>query len=289
MGKYDKLIKENLAYLIAPLALRIGIDLERGRIEIIKDKLQYTIEREPDFLFKICHDNPLEDYITQFDFQVPNDELMPDRMLFYRNLTKLIFKLPIRQVVFYLANEPMKMVNYLREPKLYFEYELYDIRIFTAHSFLNSDIPQEVLLAILGDFEGETPEQIMEKILLRLKSIVKKKKDFQKFTFQLHVLSGLRKLQRIFQQKIKTMPLTFDIDMQIDPIYLDGVKDGVKKGEIKKAALLVENLLLESKLSIKRIAEFVDETETFVLSIKNRLIQDGKLSVTPKSKKTTQK
>ena len=144
-------------------------------------------------------------------------------------------------------------------------------------------------MAILGDFEGENPEQIMEKILLRLKSIVKKKKDFQKFTFQLHVLSGLRKLQRIFQQKIKTMPLTFDIDMQIDPIYLDGVKDGVKKGEIKKAALLVENLLLESKLSIKRIAEFVDETETFVLSIKNRLIQDGKLSVTPKSKKTTQK
>ena len=52
MGKYDKLIKENLAYIIAPLALRIGIDLERGRIEIVKDKLQYTIEREPDFLFK---------------------------------------------------------------------------------------------------------------------------------------------------------------------------------------------------------------------------------------------
>ena len=113
--------------------------------------------------------------------------------------------------------------------------------------------------------------------------------DFQKLTFQLHVLSGLRKLQRIFQQKIKTMPLTFDIDMQIDPIYLDGVKDGVKKGEIKKAALLVENLLLESKLSIKRIAEFVDETETFVLSIKNRLIQEGKFSVTPKNKKATHK
>ena len=81
------------------------------------------------------------------------------------------------------------------------------------------------------------------------------------------------------------MPLTFDIDMEIDPIYLDGVK----KGEVKKAALLVENLLLESKLSIKRIAEFVDETETFVLSIKNRLIQEGKLSVTTKNKKATYK
>lgn len=38
MGKYDKLIKENLASIIAPLSRRMGIDLERGRIELIKDK-----------------------------------------------------------------------------------------------------------------------------------------------------------------------------------------------------------------------------------------------------------
>ena len=31
MGKYDKLIKENLAYLVPSLARRMGIDLVRGR------------------------------------------------------------------------------------------------------------------------------------------------------------------------------------------------------------------------------------------------------------------
>lgn len=285
MGKYDKLIKENLAYIIAPLSRRIGIDLDRGRIEIVKDKLQFTIEREPDFLFKICHDDPSEDYVTQFDFQVPNDRQMPDRMLFYRNLVKLVLHLPVRQIVFYMGNDPLTMSNHINEPKLYFEFELYDWRIFKAQSFLESSIPQEVILAILGDFEGETPEIMMEKIITRLKNVTKRKKDFEKFSFHLHILSSLRKLQRIYQQKIRTMPISFDIDFEIDPFYLDGVQvgekkgleKGLEKGEKKKATLMIEKLLLESNWTVAYIAEFVEETEAFVLSIQKRLIQEGKL------------
>ena len=273
MGKYDKLIKENLKYLVPSLARRMGIDLGRGRIETIKDKLQFTVEREPDCLFKVCHDNPSEDYVTQFDFQAGNDDNMPERMLFYRTLAKFVYKLPIRQLVFYIENDPMTMVNFIREPKLYFEYELYDIRIFTANSFLESDIPQEVLLAILGDFEGETPENMMEKVILRLKKVSKRKKDFQKFAFQLHVLSGLRKLHPIFNKKIKTMPVLFDIDFKDDQLYLDGREEGVKETII----FMIENLLIQNENSIKSIAKISDQTEAFVLSIKYRLIQEGKL------------
>ena len=277
MGKYDKLIKENLSHVIGSLSNRMGINLERGHIELIKDKLQFTIEREPDFLFKVCHDNPLEDYITQFDFQMPNDMDMPDRMLFYRNLTKFVYKLPIRQIVFYIGYGPLIMPNFIKEPKLYFEYELYDIRIFKANSFLESSIPQEVLLAILGDFEGQTPEEMMEKILFRLKSLVKRKKDLQKFAFHLRILCGLRKLRKIYQQKIKAMPLIFDIEIETDPFYLDGVEVGEKNGEKRKATLMVEKLLLQRKRSVKYIANFVEETEAFVQSIQHRLIQEGRL------------
>jgi hypothetical protein len=273
MGKYDKLIKENLQHVLPSLARRMGIDLGRGRIEMVKDKLQYTIEREPDFLFKVCFDDPSEDYLTQFDFQADNDMDMPERMLFYRCLAKFVYKLPIRQLVFYIENAPITMVNYIREPKLYFEYELYDIRIFTANSFLESTIPEEILLAILGNFEDETPENMMEKVILRLKKVCKRKKDFQKFTFQLHVLCGLRKLHPIFNKKIKTMPILFDIDFSDDQLYLDGIEVGEKK----QATSTVEYLLLQSKLAIKYIAQSVNETEAFVLSIKRRLIQEGKL------------
>ncbi len=277
MGKYDKLIKENLRYLVPSLARRMGIDLVRGRLETIKDKLQYTVEREPDFLFKVCHNDPSEDYIAQFDFQSGNDNNMPERMLFYRCLGKFVYQLPIRQIVFYIGNDPMTMVNSIDEPKLYYEYELYDIRIFSANWFLESDIPQEVLLAILGDFEGETPEIMMEKVILRLKKVSKRKKDFQKFIYQLHVLSDLRKLRPLFNKKIKTMPVLFDVDFSDDELYLDGIEVGEKKGEKKKATLLIEKLLLSRNASLQYIADFVEETEAFVLSIKRRLIQEGKL------------
>jgi hypothetical protein len=282
MGKYDKLIKENLKYLVPSLARRMGINLTRGRIEMIKDKLQFTIEREPDFLFKVCHDDPSEDYLTQFDFQAGNDGNMPERMLFYRCLAKFVYKLPIRQLVFYIENEPMTMLNFIKEPKLYFEYELYDIRMFTAQSFLESDIPQEVLLAILGDFEDETPDNMMEKVILRLKKVSKRKKDFQKFTFQLHVLSNLRNLQPVFNKKIKVMPVLFDIDFKKDPLFLDGREEGreegIELGVKKQATLTIENLLMQKAFSINSIANISNQTEAFVLSIKRKLIKEGKLS-----------
>jgi hypothetical protein len=55
MGKYDSIIKESLSNLIVPLAKIIGIDLTNT--EILKDKLQYTVEREVDFLIKIYDKN----------------------------------------------------------------------------------------------------------------------------------------------------------------------------------------------------------------------------------------
>ena len=81
------------------------------------------------------------------------------------------------------------------------------------------------------------------------------------------------------------MPISFDIDFEIDPFYLDGVQvgekkgleKGLEKGEKKKATLMIEKLLLESNWTVAYIAEFVEETEAFVLSIQKRLIQEGKL------------
>jgi predicted transposase YdaD len=283
MGKYDKLIKESLSYLIKPFAERIGIDFKNKRLEMIKDKLQQTLEREPDFLFIVRHPFSLDDYVTQFDFQVPNDMAMPERMLMYRCFVKYTYNLPVRQIVFYLGNDPLEMVNFIKEPNTYHQFELYDIRMFTANSFLKSDIPQEVLLAILGDFEGENPEMIMEKILTRLQLLVKQKKKLQKLTFQLHVLSGLRNLRKIFQLKIKNMPLQFDIDLKSDPFFLEGREEGKEEGieigtekgiEIgmtKKDFENVSNFLLNTDFSDERIAFLLNVKLTFIDEVRTKI------------------
>jgi hypothetical protein len=107
---------------------------------------------------------------------------------------------------------------------------------------------------------------------------LKKIEDFQKFTFQLHVLSGLRKLHPIFNKKIKTMPILFDIDFKDDQLYLEGREEGREQGVKETILFMIENLLMQNENSIKSIAKISDQTEAFVLSIKRRLIQEGKLS-----------
>ena len=50
MGKFDKIIKENLSKMILPLAQLIGMDIAKGKIDMIKDKLQHTIDRRIDIV-----------------------------------------------------------------------------------------------------------------------------------------------------------------------------------------------------------------------------------------------
>jgi hypothetical protein len=271
MGKYDKIIKESLSKLVIPLSKRLGINVEN--MEIIKDKLQYTIEREPDFLAKIKHEDPTDDYVFQMDFQVPNDDTMPERMLLYRNLIRLFLNLKTRQFVMYLGLEPLTMPNKIEEENLFFRYELIDIREFSSASFLASDIPEEVLLSVLGDFEGVSPDVIVEKALFKLKKLSKRHDKFKKYAFQLHVFAGLRNLQRIYQQKIRAMPLVFNLDIEKDPIFIDGREQGIDI----KSMTTVEKCLLSRELSVERIADLVDVSIDYVLKIQERLKKEGKL------------
>ena len=287
MGKYDRIVKESLSKLVIPLAKRLGINVEN--IEIIKDKLQYTIEREPDFLAIIKHKDPEDDYVFQMDFQVPNDETMPERVLLYRNLIRLFLNLRAKQFVIYLGFEPLTMLDKIEEENLFFRYELLDIRDFSAASFLESDIPEEVLLSVLGDFEGVSPDVIMEKALFKLKKLSKRHDKFKKYAFQLHVFAGLRNLQRIYQQKIRAMPLVFNLDIEKDPIFIDGreqgveigieqgIEQGIELGIEREKISKIEKFLLGSKLSIKRIADFQEVSIDFVIKIQERLKKEGKL------------
>ena len=271
MGKYDRIVKESLSKLVIPLAKRLGINVEN--IEIIKDKLQYTIEREPDFLAIIKHKDPEDDYVFQMDFQVPNDETMPERVLLYRNLIRLFLNLRAKQFVIYLGFEPLTMLDKIEEENLFFRYELLDIRDFSAASFLESDIPEEVLLSVLGDFEGVSPDVIMEKALFKLKKLSKRHDKFKKYAFQLHVFAGLRNLQRIYQQKIRAMPLVFNLDIEKDPIFIDGREQGIDI----KSKIMVENCLLLRELSVERIAKLAAVSIDFVIKIQEQLKKEGKL------------
>ncbi len=96
---YDKILKENLEKMILQLISKTaGIELVSG--EILYPELQYTIEREADFVEKVTtKDKGM--LIFHVEFQTTNEKSMADRMFVYAGLLYRIYHLPIRQIVFY--------------------------------------------------------------------------------------------------------------------------------------------------------------------------------------------
>jgi hypothetical protein len=241
--QYDKVIKENLEKVVLQL-IRKTTDIEPLAGEILYPELHYTIEREADFIEKVTtKDN--QTLIFHIEFQTANEKTMADRMFVYAGLIYQIYRLPVRQVVFYIGKEPMQMSNTLRMPSYEYSYELIDLQQIPYKQFINSAIPEEVLLAILCNF-GEVKEgEVIEEIFAKLRMIQNSGRSYLKNVRQLTVLSLLRDLQPLVIQYIqKNMALT--IDIRNDYFYKQGVietaiemlKEGIDKKIIAKVTKL---------------------------------------------------
>jgi hypothetical protein len=161
---YDKIIKENLEKVVLQLIRKTtGIEPQTG--EILYPELNYTIEREADFIEKVTtKDNQLLSF--HIEFQTTNEKAMADRMFVYAGLIYQIYRLPVRQIVFYIGKEPMKMNNTLKMPSYEYNYELIDLQQISYKQFIDSHIPEEVLLSLLCGFGEVKEEVVVEEILL---------------------------------------------------------------------------------------------------------------------------
>ena len=171
---YDKIFKENIEALILPLAHKV-LNLEIFRFEDIPDKLQRTIEREPDFLKIVMNESGKRDYILQMEFQTADEPKMIYRMLEYSAFLRRKYELTVKQFVFYIGQKRSSMQTEYADDVLSFKFNLVSIRDIPYQIFLNSDKIEEVILSILGDFENDKPETIIAKILKKLTSLATEK------------------------------------------------------------------------------------------------------------------
>lgn len=258
--QYDKIIKENLEKVVLQL-IRKTTDVEPVTGEILYPELNYTLEREADFIEKITtQDN--QTIIFHIEFQASNEKAMADRMFVYAGLIYQIYKLPLRQIVFYIGREPMKMNNILKMPAFEYSYELIDLQQVSYKQFIRSAIPEEVLLCILCGF-GEVKEEIViEEIFAKLRMLQQSELAFQKSIRQLSVLSLLRDLQPLIIQYIqKTMAFTLDITN--DYFYQQGEKRGEKRKALEiAAAMLKEGLDKQATAKMTKLTvEEIDKLE----------------------------
>lgn len=181
INEYDRILKENIEPILLPFAQKL-LGLTGAKYTTIKDDLHTTIERKPDFLKKVREKGESQSYILQIEFQSIDEKDMVYRMLEYKSLLLRKYKLDVRQFVLYIGkNKHKRMTNHLVSQGLTFEYEIIDIHEFDYEYFLKSEIPEEVILAILCNFKNTSPEKVIHKILNKLDELLKGQNRFGKY------------------------------------------------------------------------------------------------------------
>jgi predicted transposase YdaD len=274
-GHYDKILKENIAEIFLPLVEKfLGIHISKS--EELKDKVQVTLEKEPDFI-RIVETHASERFILHIEFQRADEEGMVHRMNEYYVILRKKYKLPVRSIVLYLGQTVSRMQTRLAREEVFEGFSLVSLSQYASQNFVSSQLPGEIILAILGDFEGEDPMEVLTKILTRLKETSTDEMALRKYVRQLSILARLRNLTTETQKQINDMGLIDELIDNIteDPLYQQGVlkgrEEGIEKGMEKGMRNLIIKMLKDRTLSIEKIAELAEVTVEYVRQVAKEL------------------
>ncbi|WP_299456141.1 hypothetical protein [uncultured Microscilla sp.] len=277
-NKYDKIFKENIGeYFLSLSKKHLGIEVVSS--EELKDKLQTTLEREADFLRKITTSKG-EKMIIQLEFQTTDEQGMIERMQLYFAMLRQKYQLPVRQFVIYVGSKPPKMRTSLQPQEVFTGFKLIDLQQVSYEQWLDSSIPEEMLLAVLGDFQQVDALVVLKQIISKLTKLINDPGTLQKYIRQLTTLARLRNLTIETQKTLNSMALTYDIER--DAFYQKGVKEGreegkkeglaqgVEKGRKEKTTEIVLGLIKSGKLTLSEIAQLVNISLVQVQKIANQ-------------------
>lgn len=255
---YDKIFKENLEAIYLAFSKRF-INGNFEKAEELGTDIQRTKEKKTDFLRKLLFSNADENFILHIEVQTKDDTNMLYRMYEYHAMLLQKYRIKIVQFVFYFGPGISKMSNSYHDGRNLYSYELINIQEYSYRIFLESDKPEELLLAILADFESKSAEEIAVLIFERAKLITNETFPIEKFVNQIEVISKIRNLDGFIQQFIKHS-MALELKLEETFTYKEGKKKGKKEG--KKEVIL--ELLKKAKLSIEEIAEVAKVSVEYV-------------------------
>jgi hypothetical protein len=229
-NKYDKIVKENLKPLLKPLLRRV-LGLNFHSIKFLPvTKQQTTLEREPDFICIIHSEEYPNGVIVHIEFQTKGDGTMADRILELVGIERRRHKRPVLPYVICLGEEKPFISNEINEKGLYFTFPVHYLIDEPFEDFINSDDSEEVILAILTNFNGKNPEDVIRMIINRLKQLNGDTEMINRFLIHLQVISKLRNLQ---PQTFKIIDdMVFDFKLEEDIAYQKGTVIGKSIGEV---------------------------------------------------------
>ena len=151
-----------------------------------------------------------------------------------------------------------------------FRYNLLAINTINYKTFLNSNQPAEVILSVLANFDKETPEIALKRIISRLEETAEGDLALKRYFKQLRILAQLRKLE----QKLKTIvmdSIAKYIDEKKDVAFLLGLDKGQAIAQRRELTKFVTYLIQEGSKTFEQIADIAGTTVDFVKSVHRQL------------------
>jgi hypothetical protein len=257
-NNYDRIFKENIESMLLPLLEKV-LGLIPPKLVPIDAKMQMTHESEMDNIRRVVHEEDAAlDYGLQIEFHIKDEDLRK-RNLVHHALFFQITSLPLRQIVIYGggSDDPQHITqNHLITLGLEHRFEVIVLKQIPKEKFIHSNVPEEVVLAILCDFGEDNPEDVVKQILEHLHKICRRSVRLKKYQKQLLILSRLRKMELIVQTQVEAMTIHYDIET--DGLYLQGIEKGIEEGIEEGAAIkeraFVQTLWSLQEFSLERIA-----------------------------------
>lgn len=249
---YDRILRENFGAIFLSLSEKyLGFKAQSYRD--LPSKLHLTLEREPDFLQVIVTESG-ETFILHLEFQLQDNPNMLKRMRTYHAILSELHNLPIRQHVFYLGQQPPRMQTTFAPAEVMRGFNLVSLQAIDAQRFLESNIPEEVILAVLADHGPKKPKTVLSDILGRVLNLAEDPNLLRKMMKQLGILSRIPKLEGEYKKLLKEMPISIDVSKDI--FFIEGKESGLEEGRREMAHTSALRMLHSGLLSHDKIAEF---------------------------------
>jgi len=221
MGDKDIISKELLKEMAKDISRHIlHIEIEDD-MELIDKEFTRVEKRDADLLFK----NGKE--IVHIEIQNNNHPQMHLRM--HRYYSDILFefeKYHIKQYMLYMGKASCTMSSSIKRDEINYKYVMIDIRDIPCESFLQSDDPSAVVLAILCDFEGKDKQEIVNTILKKLIELAKDETSFRSYLKKVELYSTNRDLEDYVEKGEKML----SVDIEKLPSFNIGLERGIQKG-----------------------------------------------------------
>jgi hypothetical protein len=258
-SQYDKIFKENIEAVISSIMQNV-LDIIAVSMEELPDDIQHTKERKPDILKKVT-DTKGDTFVLQIEFQVADESEMVHRMAEYFIMLLRKYKLPVKQFVIFLGTDKPKMHTQIDIERLKFSFPLISLSDLDYHIFLNSDKPEEIILGILANFQGENPENALKQIIHRIEETTEGDLSLSRYFNQLRVLAQLRNLELNLKNAMDS--IAEYIKEERDVLYL--------RGQEREQTKFVTYLLQEGNKTLEQIADIAGVAVDFVKLVQKQL------------------